>query len=180
MCAIVIHCGLVTPCDWRHKSGSTINIGSGNGLLPTGYKLLPEPMLTNHQLSLVYLRVISQGMLKISILYTSLKLTAVVSYVSQGQTSSHLPWKFVWIWVRVRSRKCGCPVTGFCYQLIAKPVNNTAALPWPDPCLWGPWWCEAPVVQVMAWCWPGNKPLAAIMMGMIYDLRTTISYYLHH
>ena len=35
------------------------------------------------------------------------------------------------IWVR--SRNCGCHVTWFCYQLIAKPGNKTAAVPWPDP-----------------------------------------------
>ena len=35
------------------------------------------------------------------------------------------------IWVR--SRNCGCLVTWFCYQLIAKPGNKTAAVPWPEP-----------------------------------------------
>ena len=35
------------------------------------------------------------------------------------------------IWVR--SRNCGCLVTWFCYQLIAKPGNKTAADLWPDP-----------------------------------------------
>ena len=42
---------------------------------------------------------------------------------------------FIWnthgIWVR--SRNCGCLVTWFCYQLIAKPGDKTAAVPWPDP-----------------------------------------------
>ena len=36
-----------------------------------------------------------------------------------------------WIWVR--SWKCGCLVTWYCYQLIAKSGNKTAAVPWPDP-----------------------------------------------
>ena len=36
---------------------------------------------------------------------------------------------FIW----VRSRKCGCLVTWFCYQLIAKPGNKTAAVSWPHP-----------------------------------------------
>ena len=36
---------------------------------------------------------------------------------------------FIW----VRSRNCGCLVTWFCYQLIAKPGNKTAAVSWPDP-----------------------------------------------
>ena len=35
------------------------------------------------------------------------------------------------IWVR--SRMCGCLVTWFCYQLIAKPGNRTAATSWPYP-----------------------------------------------
>ena len=35
------------------------------------------------------------------------------------------------IWVR--SWNCGCLVTWFCYQLIAKPGNKTAAVSWPDP-----------------------------------------------
>ena len=33
-------------------------------------------------------------------------------------------------WVRLQ---CGCFVTWFCYQLIAKPGNKTAAPLWPDP-----------------------------------------------
>ena len=37
-----------------------------------------------------------------------------------------------WI-IWVRSRNCGCLVTWFCYQLIAKPGNKTAAVSWPDP-----------------------------------------------
>ena len=35
--------------------------------------------------------------------------------------------------VWVRSRNWGCFVTWFCYQLIAKPGNKTASVPWPDP-----------------------------------------------
>ena len=31
------------------------------------------------------------------------------------------------------SRNCGCLVTWFCYQLIEKPGNETAAVSWPDP-----------------------------------------------
>ena len=36
---------------------------------------------------------------------------------------------FIW----VRSRNCGCLVAWFCYRLIAKPGNKTAAVLWPDP-----------------------------------------------
>ena len=35
------------------------------------------------------------------------------------------------IWVR--SRRCGCLVTWFCYHMIAKPGNKTATPSWPDP-----------------------------------------------
>ena len=35
---------------------------------------------------------------------------------------------FIW----VRSRRCGCLVTWFYYQMIAKPGNTTAAPLWPD------------------------------------------------
>ena len=38
---------------------------------------------------------------------------------------------FIIIWVK--SRNCGCLVTWFCYQLIAKPGNKTATVSWPDP-----------------------------------------------
>ena len=38
---------------------------------------------------------------------------------------------FFKIWVR--SRNCGCLVTWFCYQLIGKPGNKTAAVSLPDP-----------------------------------------------
>ena len=41
------------------------------------------------------------------------------------------PYHHLIIWVR--SRNCGCLVTWFCYQLIAKPGNKTAAVSWPDP-----------------------------------------------
>ena len=33
----------------------------------------------------------------------------------------------------VRSRNCGCLVTWFCYQLIAKQGNKAATVSWPDP-----------------------------------------------
>ena len=38
----------------------------------------------------------------------------------------------IMIMIRVGSWWCGWLVTWFCYQLIAKPGNKTAALPWPE------------------------------------------------
>ena len=51
----------------------------------------------------------------------------------------------------VRSRKCGCLVTWFCYQMIAKPGNKTATASLSDP--------YADHFDVMTWpcflhCWP--------------------------
>ena len=46
-----------------------------------------------------------------------------------GQRHTCWPSKIIW----VRSRNCGCLVTWFCHQLIAKPGNKTAAVSWPDP-----------------------------------------------
>ena len=40
---------------------------------------------------------------------------------------------YVYLYIWVRSRNCGCLVTWFCYQLIAKPGNKTATVSWPDP-----------------------------------------------
>ena len=44
----------------------------------------------------------------------------------------------------VRSRNCGCLVTRFCYQMIAKPGNKTAAPSWTDPYIQDPK-CVIPV-----------------------------------
>ena len=45
------------------------------------------------------------------------------------------------IWIR--SRNCSCLVTWFGYQLIAKPGNKTAIVPWPNPyILIKTGWCE--------------------------------------
>ena len=40
-------------------------------------------------------------------------------------------YTLTYIWVR--SGNCGCLVTWFCYQLIAKPGIKTATVPWLDP-----------------------------------------------
>ena len=66
--------------------------------------------------------------------------------------------KSSWKWVR--SRNCGCLVTWFCYQLIAKPGNKTAAVSWPDTNVFSkmsavlpqPQCFLLPVMALMAWC----------------------------
>ena len=60
--------------------------------------------------------------------------------------------KFIW----VRSRNCGCLVTWFCYQLIAKPGNKTAAVSWPDPStFWISSWTWISVASMYWKCSPG-------------------------
>ena len=47
---------------------------------------------------------------------------------------SYIMFIYIYIYIcRVRSRNCGCLVTWFYYQMIAKPGNKTAAVPWPEP-----------------------------------------------
>ena len=50
----------------------------------------------------------------------------VLHLFTQGE--SKIPAKII-IFMWVRSRNCGCLVTWFCYQLIAKPGNKTATVP---------------------------------------------------
>ena len=67
----------------------------------------------------------------------------------------------------VRSRNCGCLVTWFCYQLIAKPGNKTATVSLPDPyvfsqfthcglvmSIWCPaiTWTSADLLSLMTYC----------------------------
>ena len=50
-----------------------------------------------------------------------------IKYFDDALLKNHT--KCIWF----RSRNWGCLVTWFCYQLIAKPGNKTASVPWPDP-----------------------------------------------
>ena len=65
-------------------------------------------------------------------IYISILNVIVVSYFPSSAIDwkqLSYPHKAIWI----MSRNCGCLVTWFCYQLIAKPGNKTATGPWPDP-----------------------------------------------
>ena len=66
--------------------------------------------------------------------YRCQKITSCVSDDSSDLPAKVGNWCMKYnrnIWVR--SRICGCLVTWFCYQLIPKPGNKTATVPWPDP-----------------------------------------------
>ena len=104
------------------------------------------------------------------------------------------PWLLVfcsskWIWVR--SRRCGCLVTWFGFQWIAKPGNMTAAPSWPDPYIawirrhliyyshcyitWFPWTMAIVTSQYssqrMPSCWQYLKPhtLECFDIGIDHD-----------
>ena len=64
------------------------------------------------------------------------RINKIISFMRKDSVTSAISvlrddrkYKYIW----VRSRNCGCLVTWFCYQLIAKPGNKTATVPWPDP-----------------------------------------------
>ena len=74
--------------------------------------------LFSHSVSSCYIptTVLSQKLPKVSISYSKYDCVQLYS-----------------LYIRVRSRRCGCLVTWFCYHLIAKPGNKTATPAWPDP-----------------------------------------------
>ena len=49
-------------------------------------------------------------------------------YCNTGVTIEYV-LQYIW----VRSRRCACLITWFCYQMIAKPGNKTGTPSWPDP-----------------------------------------------
>ena len=59
-----------------------------------------------------------------------LSLVYYVSLGLEGIKETNLAQGSIYMWVRPRN--CGCLVTWFCYQLIAKPGNKTVAYSWPD------------------------------------------------
>ena len=67
--------------------------------------------------------------------FTMLDFCEYCHYLSLSINGNGCYWIITrkWYMGQVRSRNCGCLVTWFCYQLIAKPGNKTAAVSWPDP-----------------------------------------------
>ena len=119
-----------------------VNVRLGNGVvLTSGNKPLPGPMLTQIYVAIwchyatmwwymrSHLKLKSSEILFARIIPMSwcLKWPVSVHCVACGGFTAD--FNHVW----VRSWNCGCLVTWFCYQLIAKPGNKTAAVPWLDP-----------------------------------------------
>ena len=120
----------------KHRpSLNLVNIGSGNGLLPDSTKPLPEPMLTNtNRQWCLGSGFTNNSTLRIGSRITPLSQSWLRNLVIQSDWIFHENWpwgiqlKMIW----VGSQNCSCLVTWFCYQLIAKPGNKTAAVSWPD------------------------------------------------
>ena len=65
---------------------------------------------------------------------------------------------FWYICIWVRSRRCGCLLTWFCCQMIAKPGNKTVTPSWPDPYLCIQSWLHFPCVPPHRCCWHVGCP----------------------
>ena len=63
------------------------------------------------------------------------------------------------------SRRCGCLATWFCYHMIAKPGNKTAAPSWPDP--FENIICE--IAAILSWPQCGKKGLSSLLFAGIHD-----------
>ena len=76
---------------------------------------------------------------------------------------SLFPSSHIW----VRSRNCGCLVTWFCYQLIAKPGNKTAAVSWPDPYVFYMGWNQRnSLISDEEWTHELKHPIATFEWAM--------------
>ena len=81
------------PCNsvWQHRS---VNIGSGNGLLPDSTKPLPEPVLTCHQWDLV---ASPEGNFKVNaldispLIFIHLKMNTWILQLYQTRASELIP-----------------------------------------------------------------------------------------
>ena len=83
----------------------------------------------------------------------------------------------------VKSQRCGCLVTWFCYQLIAKPGNKTAAPLWFDPDLFNLYWvnirsqCSADQpTQYIPW----NMLAYALFIVIIWSVSIDSCYWFIH
>ena len=74
----------------------------------------------------------------------------------------------------VRSRNFGCLVTWFCYQLIAKPGNKTAAVPWPDLYIYTSF-----SLMTIAFLWFGIVNTSTFTKTLLYHWFLLWSYHSH-
>ena len=76
-----------------------------------------------------------------------------------------------------KTGNCGCIVAWFCYQLIAKPGNKTATVPWPDPYARGfnfRLFCYDFIINFTNWC-----DLFIHIQGIICFTDTRVITWLH-
>ena len=85
-----------------------------------------------------------------------------------------LYWFFNRLNIWVRSRNCGCLVTWFCYQLIAKPGNKTATVSWPDPYVMDHLWVKVELMGPKLY-----KEIGGIIFDESYLPRISKPFYLN-
>ena len=89
----------------------------------------------------------------------------------------HQQWRYCslalshWLFVEthtyvywVRSWNCGCLVTSFCYQMIVKPGNKSATVPWPDPLR-----SVTDCVSFLLCCLTETRPLCELTWSLLED-----------
>ena len=113
--------------------------------VPSGNKPLPEPKLTQ-----IYDAIMSSQGIN--------GLTAWSNFhEAWGKCVmcdiSIVCWKCIW----VRSQNWGCLVTWFYYQLIAKPGDKTASVPWPDSYMHVHDECQCRFNKHMTFIWQGTN-----------------------
>ena len=86
----------------------------------------------------------------------------------------------------VRSRRCSCLVTWFCYQLIAKPGNKTAAPSWPDPYVYTDGLMQARCYSIAnaqelsVSCTNPSIYMYVYVYIYIKMIQTSLNYWMHH
>ena len=71
--------------------------------------------------------------ISVSCCHTEFIITSFTTMIYHEFMVSHWSFFVLCTTIWVRSRNCGCLVTWFCYQLMAKPGNKTAAVSCSDP-----------------------------------------------
>ena len=102
------------------------------------------------------------------VLYFGQYLTLYPIYISISKFYSWIfivfyIYRYISIWVR--SRNCGWLVTWFCYQLIAKPGNKTAAVSWPDPYTF-----NSNSSSIVSWIYPVHHPVQYDILYLVLYL----------
>ena len=96
-----------------------------------------------------------QGVIRLHTLQVSIMVGSCIDAgwkIETGQTCIRVTL-YIWTVLWVRSLRCGCLATWFCYHLIAKPGNKTTTPQWSDPYQWlsMPLLLASP--EIGSWAW---------------------------